>query len=81
MPPLVELAQPWLGIPPTGPLLRPDAAAEYIGYSTTQYYALAAKGELPAPVKIGRGQHGASAVPRPWLDAVIASRVAEGVAA
>lgn len=59
-------------------MLRPADAAEYIGYSVPHYYALAQRGELPVPVKIGRGQSGASAVPKPWLDAVIAAWAAKG---
>ena len=81
MPRNTEAAQPWAAIPPTGPLLRPKAAAEYLGYSKAQYYALVETGDLPQPIKIGRGHNGASAVPRPWLEAVIASRAAESVGA
>lgn len=66
-------AKPWSNVPATGPMLRPDAAAAYLGYSTSHFYALVGRGDLPPPVKMGRGQHGASAVPKPWLDAVIAS--------
>jgi predicted DNA-binding transcriptional regulator AlpA len=63
---------PWEAVPPTGPILRPAAAAEYIGLSLPTYYDQASRGLLPSPVKIsGR----ASGVPRPWLDAVIADRV------
>lgn len=76
-----ETPPPWADIPATGPLLRPKDAAAYIGYSPQQYYALATIGEMPPLIKIGRGQKGASGVPRPWLDAVIASRHAEGGAA
>jgi len=68
--------RPWDGIPASGPLLTPLKAAEYISYSKKQYYVLASKGDLPYPIKIGRGYNGASGVPRPWLDAVIASRAA-----
>lgn len=75
---ICEAAPPWFDIPAAGPMLRPNAAAGYLGYSIGQYYALAAKGELPRPIKIGRGQNGASAVPRPWLDALIAARAVEG---
>lgn len=72
---------PWAGIPATGPLLRPRAAAEYVGISKGRYYILAARGELPAPIPIGRRLARATAVPRPWLDAVIAARAVEcGVA-
>lgn len=62
---------PWRSVVPTGPILRPAAAAEYIGVSLTTYYDQASQGLLPSPGKIaGR----ASGVPRPWLDAVIAAR-------
>jgi predicted DNA-binding transcriptional regulator AlpA len=67
-------------MPATGPLLRPQEAAAYLGYSAGQYYALAAKGLLPRPIKIGPGHNGAAAVPRPWLDALISAR-ANGSAA
>jgi len=68
--------QPWANIPPSGPLLRPKDAAAYLGYSTRWYYALAAKGDLPSPIRMADGKTAASAVPRPWLDAVIAARAA-----
>jgi predicted DNA-binding transcriptional regulator AlpA len=68
--------RPWDGIPASGPLLGAQKAAEYINYSKKQYYILAAKGDLPRPIKIGRGYNGASGVPQKWLDAVIASRAA-----
>jgi predicted DNA-binding transcriptional regulator AlpA len=71
-----ESTRPWDGIPASGPLFGPKEAAEYISYSKKQYYALAAKGDLPRPIKIGRGYNGASGVPQKWLDAVIASRAA-----
>jgi len=73
---------PWAGMPAAGPLLRVDEAARYVGYSKTRYYALAAVGEVPRPIKMGRGHGGAAGVPRPWLDALIADWVARaGVAA
>jgi predicted DNA-binding transcriptional regulator AlpA len=78
---LEETPKPWLSVPAAGPILRPNDAAAYLGYSTPRYYALVAAGELPAPIKIGRGQNGASGVPRPWLDAVIAHHAAESLAA
>lgn len=61
--------RPWDGVAATGPLLRPVDAAAYLGISISGYYEKAAKGSLPAPLKLG-GQ--ASGVPRPFLDAVIA---------
>ena len=56
---------PWAELPATGPLLRPKAAAQYLGYSKSQYYALADRGELPKPIKIGRGHNAATGVPVP----------------
>ena len=70
----MDPAKPWAALPPTGPLLRPAEAAAYLGYSVSQYYALAAKGVLPAAIRIGPGHNGAAGVPRPWLDATIAAR-------
>ena len=72
---------PWAGIPATGPILRPKDAAEYLGYGRSQFYALVGKGELPQLIKLGSGAGGASGVPKPWLDAVIAARAAEGAQA
>lgn len=72
-------SKPWAAIPPRGPLLRVPEAARYIGYSKTQFYALVASGELPKPIKIGRGFNGSSGVPRAWLDAIIAAKAAESV--
>lgn len=65
-------ASPWECVPPTGPILRPADAAEYLGLSVPSYYDQANQGLLPVPIKIGVR---ATGVPRPWLDAVIASRV------
>lgn len=63
-------APPWRDIPATGPLLRPLAAAEYLGITKSSYYRLAKTGDLPLPVRIGQRFAG---VPKPWLDAIIAS--------
>lgn len=71
---------PWAGIPATGPMLRPAQAAAYLGCSRTTFYALVNKGVCPQPIKIGFGHNGVAGIPRPWLDALIASR-AEGAAA
>jgi len=68
--------QPWDGIPATGPLLRPKEAAAYLGYSRAHYYVLASRGDVPLPIRMGRGKVAAAAVPKPWLDAVIAARAA-----
>ncbi len=38
---------PWAGIPATGPLLRPAAAAEYLGVSRATFYKKAAGGVFP----------------------------------
>ena len=69
--------QPWAGLPVTGPFLRAEKAAEYIGYSSTRYYALAAEGRLPKPIKLGNRREGAAVVPRGWLDAFVASHLDE----
>lgn len=63
---------PWEGIPATGPLLRPKAAATYLGYSLSRFYSLVSEGKIPL-VKLGRGFNGASGVPQPWCDAIIAA--------
>ena len=73
-----NIKQPWLDIPATGPLLRPDAAAEYLSISVNRLYVLGNTGVLPRPLKIGTRSSG---IPRPWLDAVIAARAAESIAA
>lgn len=70
---------PWAGLPAIGPLLRTKDAARYLGYSPAQYYEHVKSGDLPPPIKLGRGKNGASAVPQGWLDAVIAARAAESV--
>lgn len=67
--------KPWDGIPVTGPLIRVNAAAEYVGYSVTQFYELVKQGVLPKPLHLGNSQR-AAGVPKPWLDAVIAARAA-----
>lgn len=67
---------PWAGLPAAGPLKRVADAAKHLGYSTSRYYALAAIGEVPKPIKMGRG-NSAAAVPIAWLDAMIAARAAE----
>ena len=63
--------QPWAEIPPNGPIIRTTEAAEYLGLSIAQFYALANRGVLPKALKIGPR---ASGVPRAWLDAIIADR-------
>jgi len=67
------ISQPWASVPPTGPLLRIDKAAEYLGYSRPQYYALAKEGLLPTPLRLIPRTNAAVGVPKPWLDAVIAA--------
>lgn len=71
-----SLTKPWASLPATGPLLPVRAAAEFLGYSLSGYYAGAARGELPPIIKIGRGTGGRAAVPRPWLEALIQARAA-----
>lgn len=63
---------PWEGIPATGPLMRPETAAEYIGVSTSAVYRMINQGRLPPIAKLGKR---ASGIPKPWLDAVIADRL------
>lgn len=65
---------PWAGLPAEAPLLRVTEAAKLIGCSKSTYYALAAKGVLPRPIKLGFGFTGVSAVPRSWLNAAVAAR-------
>ena len=69
---------PWAALAPIGPLLRPAKAAEYLGYSVPHFYRLVSQGALPAPIRMGPSHQGASAVPKSWLDAVIASRFNAG---
>jgi excisionase family DNA binding protein len=66
---------PWARVPPTGPMLRPAEAAAYYGVSVSSYYEMVHSGELPKFVKLGPRAR-SSGVPRVWLDAVIAARVA-----
>ena len=68
-------SKPWKSIAATGPILRTELAAEYLGISKQRYYSLAAEGALPTPLKIGTR---ASGLPRPWLDAIIAERASRG---
>jgi excisionase family DNA binding protein len=72
---------PWAGIPITGPLMRVEEAAKYVGYSRRQYYELVRQGDLPPLIKMGRTHSGAIATPKAHLDAVIAARAAESAAA
>jgi excisionase family DNA binding protein len=67
-----DINRPWIGIPATGPFVRVGDAAAYLGISKSTYYEEVSSGSLPI-CKIGRR---ASGVPKPWLDAVIAARVA-----
>jgi len=67
--------QIWKSVTPTGPLLRPKQAAEYLGISVSTYYLRAAEGRLPDPKRLAAGMRVAG-IPRPWLDAVIAAGVA-----
>jgi predicted DNA-binding transcriptional regulator AlpA len=69
---------PWETIPATGPLLRPKAAAAYLGISVSRFYGLAAEGLVPRPIRIGRGSNGASGVPVRWLDALIGDCATRG---
>lgn len=69
------LSRPWLSIPATGPVLRPAAAAKYLGLSRSKLYALIADNKLPRPIRLSEGTVG---IPQPWLDACIAARVSDG---
>lgn len=63
------------GVPATGPILRTDEAAAYIGLTTDGYYKAASRGVVPRPILIGdpEARSRATGVPRPWLDALIAA--------
>lgn len=63
----------WMGIPATGPLLRPADAARYLGLGISTMYDQIQRGEIPPLVKIGAR---ASGIPKPWLDAAIQLRAA-----
>jgi predicted DNA-binding transcriptional regulator AlpA len=65
----------------TGPLLGPVEAAAYLGFrSRTKFYEMVNQGHLPAPIRLRDGAK-LTGIPRPWLDAIIAARVAESAAA
>jgi excisionase family DNA binding protein len=68
-------SRPWAGIPPSGPLMRPKEAANYLGYSRSAFYAAVQRGDIKL-IKMGNGAGGASALPRPWADAIIAAKAA-----
>lgn len=62
----------WEGIPLEGPILRPTAAAKYLGISLSKYYVLVKEGDAPPLIKLcGR----ASGTPRGWLDKWLVSRL------
>lgn len=62
-------------------MLRPVDAAAYLGFrSRTKFYEMVNQGELPAPIRLRKGGN-LTGIPRPWLDAIIAARVAESAAA
>lgn len=68
---------PWSSIPPTGPMLRPAEAATYLGFkSRQQLYEMVRCGEAPTPIRL-RKVGTACGIPLPWLDAIIAARVAD----
>ncbi|ALJ12521.1 helix-turn-helix transcriptional regulator [Sphingopyxis macrogoltabida] len=68
-------SKPWLGISPTGPLLRAKDAAEYVACSKAHFFTQIEKGILPPLIHIDP-ECRARGVPKPWLDAVIAERAA-----
>jgi excisionase family DNA binding protein len=55
-----------------GPLLRPAAAAAYLGIGLSTFYLLVNAGKLPRPLKIGTR---ASGIPQSALDAFITERM------
>lgn len=57
---------------PSGPLLRPADAANYLGLSISSFYGLIQSGALPPLVKIGPR---AAGMPKPWLDRLIQERL------
>jgi hypothetical protein len=72
-------ASPWARVPASGPMLRPAEGARYIGCSLSSYYRGVARGQFPKPIKMGHGGfNAATAIPLPWLNAVIADRAARG---
>ncbi len=56
---------------PSGPLLRPAEAANYLGLSLASFYGQVKSGQLPPLIKIGPR---AAAIPKPWLDLMIAEK-------
>lgn len=67
-------APPWENHPASGPLLRLTAAAKYLSISRPHYYKLANEGQLPKLISLSPM---VKAVPKTWLDAVIAARAGE----
>ena len=58
----------------TGPILRPVAAAAYLGISKASFYRLVKAGDLQQPLKIGVGAVG---YPKTVLDDFIARLAVE----
>lgn len=52
-------------------MLRPKQAAEYIGLSHSHFWAEVNRGAIPRPFNISPR---ATALPKPWLDHIIAER-------
>jgi len=71
-------AQPWVGCPPNGRMLRPSQVFERTGLSKSQVYALIADGLFPPFVKLSAR---ASAMPEAWLDCFISERARLAIAA
>jgi predicted DNA-binding transcriptional regulator AlpA len=58
-------------------MLRPAEAATYLGFkSRQQLYEMVRCGEAPTPIRL-RKVGTACGIPLPWLDAIIAARVAD----
>lgn len=66
----------WKQLTPSGPLVKPSQAANYLSLGLSTYYALAKKGKVPGPVKITPNGR-AAGVPQNILEAFVQSRIEE----
>ena len=71
---MTTLAQPWTGIEPRGPYLRPAQAAAFCGISRCTLYAMVRAGALPAPVRVHPAGK-ATVSPQAWLEAALSARM------
>lgn len=69
-------SEDWKRLPPSGPLVKPSRAADYLGLGLSTYYALAKQGKVPAPIKVTPGGR-AAGVPQNILEAFVQSRIEE----